>query len=775
MLFVVLSGFVLAVFAPLVHRVAAPVSNWLLALLPAGLTWYFAQFLADNARGEPQRFVDPWAPDLGVSLSFYVDGLSLVFALLICGIGTLIVIYAGAYLKGHANLGRFHGFILSFMASMLGLVLADNIITLFIFWELTSVTSFLLIGFSHRDSASRRSAVQALVVTGGGGLSLLAGLLLLSSMAGSMELSVILASPEVLQNHALYLPALILVLGGAFSKSAQVPLHFWLPNAMAAPTPVSAYLHSATMVKAGVYLLARMNPGLGGTEVWTLTLVLFGGATLLVGTILAIRQTDLKLMLAYTTVASLGLLVMLIGIGNKKAIEGAMLYLVAHSLFKGALFMVAGTIDHETGTRKLTDLGGLRGAMPITFAAAALAALSMGGMPPFFGFYAKEYLYAGTYDAGALAAFATAAAVAGNVLMFGVAGLIAIVPFLGDRRPTPKTPHEGGPGLWLGPVVLSGLALIAGLLSVGGTLAELPSDYIIGPAYAAVAGEPHKVHLHIWEGFKPPLYLSVLTIGLGALTVWQGRRVRAFVASVIDDKWGMDRGYDQLLLALNGAAREVTQIVQSGRMKLYMLVTFVVLVATLAVPMLMAAPIPLPTLASLPDIRFYEAGLYLLAACGALAVIYSHSRIRALVSVGVLGTAVALMFLLYGAPDLSFTQFMVETLSVVVLALVLVRLPVDGYDRRSPASILIHSGVGIAVGILFSLLLYSVLLTPLDTTLSDFFTAKSYPDAFGRNIVNVILVDFRALDTFGEIAVVLVAGIAALALIRVRDMRRQDP
>jgi multicomponent Na+:H+ antiporter subunit A len=296
MLAATLAPFVLAVFAPFVRRRVGDSAGWVLAVLPAGLTLYFAQFLGPVASGETFVFATEWVPALGISLSFYVDGLSLLFALLISFIGTFIVLYAGAYLKGHADLGRFFMFILMFMGSMLGLVLSDNVVTLFVFWELTSITSFLLIGFNHDKPRSRRAALQALVVTGGGGLALLAGLLLMAQIGGSMELSTLLANGDVLREHPWYLAVLILVLAGAFTKSAQVPFHFWLPNAMEAPTPVSAYLHSATMVKAGVYLLARMNPGLGGTEIWQIILMSFGGVTLLVGAILALRNTDLKLM-----------------------------------------------------------------------------------------------------------------------------------------------------------------------------------------------------------------------------------------------------------------------------------------------------------------------------------------------------------------------------------------------------------------------------------------------------------------------------------------------
>ena len=358
-LWVALAPFAAAVLAPILVRLFGGGAAWLLALVPAAMFAHFAGFLAPVADGQVLLFSADWIPSLGVRYAIRLDGLSLLFALLITGIGTLIVVYSGGYLKGHPRLGRFLSFILMFMGAMLGLVLGDDLLALFVFWELTSITSFLLIGFDNTREAARRAALQALLVTGGGGLALLAGFLLITQVTGATSMTALLALPEGLRDSALYLPIFILVLGGAFTKSAQVPLHFWLPNAMEAPTPVSAYLHSATMVKAGVYLLMRLQPVLGDTVEWMTVLPLFGGATLLVGGFLAVRQTDLKLMLAYTTVASLGLLVMLTGTSDARAIEGAALYLVAHSLFKGALFMSAGSIDHEAGTRDVTRLGGL--------------------------------------------------------------------------------------------------------------------------------------------------------------------------------------------------------------------------------------------------------------------------------------------------------------------------------------------------------------------------------------------------------------------------------
>ncbi len=770
MLLAVLSGFVLAAFAPLVQRALGGRAGWVLALLPAALFAYFASFAPEIAAGGTVREATAWLPQLGVELSFYLDGLSLVFALLITGIGTMIVIYSGGYLDGHAHQGRFFSFILMFMASMLGLVVADDVIALFVFWELTSITSFLLIGFDHLRAASRRAAVQALVVTGIGGLSLLAGVILMGLVTDAWSLSRLIGLGEALTASPLYVAIFVLVLGAAFTKSAQVPFHFWLPNAMEAPTPVSAYLHSATMVKAGVYLLMRLNPALGDTALWSTTLTAFGAATLITGTVLSIRQTDLKLILAYTTVASLGLLVMLTGLGSEVAIEGAVLYLVAHSFFKGALFMLAGCVDHETGTRDITRLGGLRAAMPATFAFALLSALSMGGLPPFVGFLAKESIYAGTI--GASSAWAvTAVAVIGNGLMFAAAFAVAWLPFAGDRVETPKKPHEAPLSLLTGP------ALLAVLGPVFGIATAITGHWIVTPMASAIAGEAMESHLSLWHGVNTPFLLSIATVLLGLGLLWRIAELRAGFARMLTAiGWGPDRGYDQVLAGLERLCAIVIGIVQPGILRRYLLVVYLIFGLALATPFILgSALVSQPGFAlGLTEAHFHELGILVLAVIGAISLLFARTRLTAIVALGIQGSAVALIFLLFGAPDLSFTQFMVETLSVVILTLVMTRLRLDAVDIRSTNERIIDGGVALLVAGGVATMLTAVTERPLDMRLSDFFTEASVPLAHGHNIVNVILVDFRALDTLGEITVVMVTGLSVIALIRLRARRKSQ-
>jgi multicomponent Na+:H+ antiporter subunit A len=765
MLAILALPFAAALIAPFAVRAAGYKAVWGLALAPAAIFVWLAGFAPEIAGGAVFTGGFRWIPSLGVNLSWYLDGLSLVFGLLISGIGTFIILYAGGYLKGHEHLGRFLSFMFLFMGSMLGLVMADNFYTLIVLWEMTSITSFLLIGFDHSRQASRRAALQALVVTGGGGLFLIAAMIVIHYATGVSELSLLLATGGALRESPFYVAAFVLVLGAAFTKSAQFPLHFWLPNAMEAPTPVSAYLHSATMVKAGVYLLMRLNSVLGDTVAWETVLPLFGGATLIAGTLLAIRQTDLKLMLAYTTVASLGLLVMLTGFGSEKAVEAAVYYLFAHSLFKGGLFMVAGAIDHEAWTRDIRKLGGLRKAMPITFAAAALGAISMAGLPPFIGFIAKEEIYYALAVPGGWAMFLTLVAIVGNALMLVIGAAIAIRPFLGEMRHArgamDGAVHEGPALLWLGPVVLGVLGLLSALAWTW------TNATIISPMASAVAGEAVSAKAMPIPHIGIPLLLTLVTIALGIAVFLRLKQARFAMARLLQRiGWGPDKGFDQAIAGLIALSRRITPLFQGGRLETYMRTVFVALALLLAISLVSFGE--LPAMPQFPQLTFYEWGVILIAVVGIGAVLWASNRLTAIVSLGIQGFAVALIFMLFGAPDLSFTQFMVETLSVVILALVMTRLTLHKSDHRPWPARLRDGSIALFAGGGLGLLLLSVTQTPFDTRLSDFFAQYSYVIAHGRNIVNVIIVDFRGLDTLGEIAVVMVAGLAILALIRIR-------
>ncbi len=756
------SPFLAALLAPLVIRGIGHAGSWVLALAPLLAFIHFLTFLPEIAKGGVVTGGYAWVPSLNLSFSWFLDGLSLTFALLITGIGTLIVLYSGGYMKGHPQQGRFLAFILLFMGSMLGLVVSDSFLMLFVYWELTSLTSFLLIGFDHQREAARRAALQALMVTGLGGLSLLAGLIFLWNMTGVTQLSLLVNVDDMLRQSPFYLAALLLVLGGAFTKSAQFPFHSWLPNAMEAPTPVSAYLHSATMVKAGVYLLMRLNPVMGETPAWEILLPFFGGVTLIAGTVLAVRQTDLKLMLAYTTMGSLGLLVMLTGFGAPHAVEAAVLYLVAHSLFKGALFMVAGLIDHEAGTRDVTKLGGLRADMPVTFAAAVLAALSMGGLPLFLGFLAKEEIYYALAHGDLRAILFTLVAVFGNGLMFVIAFAVALKPFLGAPVQTPRHAHEGPLLMWLGPALLAALGLFAGIFS------GVTHRFVSTPMASAVAGQPVAVEITTIPHIGMPLLLSIVTVAFGLLVYRQLDRARDSMQRLLDAIGsGPDRGFDHVVAGLVRLSVAVTRIVQPGRLEIYITATFILLALTLLVPPFVYGELPqMPQWPS--DVFFHEWAIFALALIGLAAVLCARDRLTAIVSLGIQGFAVAVIFLLFGAADLSFTQFMVETLSVVILALVMRRLRLSPRDHRPLRQLVSDTVIAIACGLGFTLFLLKATQLPFNGALTEFFNAYSKVVAHGANVVNVIIVDFRGTDTLGEISVVMITGLAVLALIRVR-------
>jgi multicomponent Na+:H+ antiporter subunit A len=767
MLTAVLSGFLLALGAPWLTPLLGRHSGRWFALLPLALTVYFASHIPSVMGGASVLQAHAWVPGLGVQLSFLLDGLSLLFALLISGIGVLVFVYAGRYLETHPHLGRFWAYLLVFMASMLGLVLADNLIALFVFWELTSISSYLLIGVDHERERARKAALQALLVTAGGGLALLAGFVLLALAGGSFELSELLGRGDAVRAHALYTPVLLLVLAGAFTKSAQVPFHFWLPSAMEAPTPVSAYLHAATMVKAGVYLLARMHPVLGGTDSWTLLVATFGAVTMATGMVLALRQTDLKLILAYTTVAALGTLTMLLGLGTEPAIKAAMVFLVVHSLYKGALFLVAGALDHATGTREVTQLGGLWPALPVTAAAGGLAALSMAGLPPLFGFIGKELIYEAAMGAEAWMLFFLAASMLAGVLLVAVAGLVGLQPFIGPTLPTPHTPHEPPPELWLGPAVLAVLGLLFGLLPflVGRTL--------LAPAVAAVHGAPAPFELYLWHGFNVTLLLSLLTVAAGAGLYLSRERART-VLSGADPL--LARGpaywYERSLDALNWIAQAQTSLLQNGYLRYYLLTLIGTTVGLAAYTLAARGGLDF-ALRPFGRLQFYEVVVAVLLLVAAFVAVRSASRLGAVAALGVAGYSVALVYVLFGAPDLAITQILVETLTVLLFVLVFYRLP--RFARLSPLYSRVRDAlVAGSMGVLMTVLVLAAVDARLFAHISDYFVDQSVPAAHGRNIVNVILVDFRSLDTLGEIVVLVLAAIGVYALMKLYPGRERQ-
>ncbi|TFH88773.1 putative monovalent cation/H+ antiporter subunit A [Billgrantia azerbaijanica] len=753
---VVLSGFVLAAAAPFLFRWLGDRTAAIMALFPAALVlWLLAQWPTVVA-GEPLWLEMAWVPGLGISLDFLIDGLSLLFALLIAGIGAFVLLYAGEYLRGHPDLPRFLVIITAFMMSMLGLVLADNLVALFVFWELTSITSYLLIGFNHTDLPARKAALQGLLVTVAGGLALMAGLVMLAIAGESWSLAELATRGDSLREHPLYTPMLLCVLLGAFTKSAQFPFHFWLPNAMAAPTPVSAYLHSATMVKAGIYLLARLQPGLGGTELWIVILSLVGALTMFTGAFQAIRHINVKKLLAYSTVMALGTLTMLLGIGTEGAMVAFVTFLLAHSLYKGALFMVAGILDHETGTKDVTAMGGLRRVMPLTATVALIAAFSLAGLPPLLGFIGKELMFESVLDASHLTALILLLAFMAAFLTIAVAAIVALRPFFGEPHQTLRVAHEPPLAMLAGPAVLAALSLLLGL--VPGSL-----DGLVGVTVARLGAGEASVHLALWHGINVPLLLSLAGLVLGWLVYRRWDRVRARLA-YLDPLMarGPEAGYDALMAALVRLAEWQTRVLQNGYLRNYLAVTLLVLVALVGHAFFFrhAARFDVSI-----DVYLHEAVAVGLMIAGAVAACLMKSRLAAVAAVGVMGFSIALTFVLFSAPDLAITQLLVETLTVILLVLVLFRLPRFA-NLSAPGERLRDLIVASAFGLMVTLLMLAVLAGERLPRISDYMVDNSQPQGHGHNIVNVILVDFRALDTLGEIFVLALAAVGVYAMLR---------
>jgi multicomponent Na+:H+ antiporter subunit A len=759
MLLAVCSIFALSIAAPFLHRIAKDYCAPLLALLPGCLCCYFLSLAPAIASGDPIIEKWEWVPSLGANLTFYVDGLSLLFAILVTGIGTLILLFAGGYFKGVASSGRFFSLLLLFMGAMLGIVISDNLFALFVFWELTSISSYLLIGYNHKDEVSRSSALQALIVTGGGGLALLAAFVLLGLAAGSFEISGINQMGSDVLHHALYPLILIGVLIGAFTKSAQFPFHFWLPNAMAAPAPVSAYLHSATMVKAGVFLLARLHPSIADSPAFLWTASAIGGMTMFLGAIMGAISTDMKRMLAYTTVSILGCLTLLLGIGTNGALFAFGVLVLGHALYKGTLFLVAGTVEKVSGERDVRNLGGLASRLPVLGVAASFAALSMIGVPLFFGFVAKEAIYEAALYSTKLSGLWLTVMIASSALFVIVAILVGIKPFIGPAV-RDLTVKAAPTTMLIGPALLSLLGAVCFFIPTA------LGKYLIHPASVAVIGGASTITLKSWHGFNVVFGLSLLTIGLG-VTLYLGLpKFRHFGESSFGkDPFGAMALYERSLAGVLRFGQWQAGVLQNGYLRKYILVTVCVTTAFAGIVFILHTN--WSSLRFTFDLRVHEAALIIVMVAAVAILVRASSRLTAIVALGVLGYAVALVFMLYGAPDLTMTQLCIETLSVVLFVFVLYRLP--QFIRLSRRRTRVRDGIiASSVGALMACLVLVASSEPADSHLRQYYSAKAYEEAFGRNVVNVILVDFRALDTLGEITVLAVAAIGVFALLKLR-------
>lgn len=711
-----------------------------------------------------------WVPAIGVNLNFHIDGLSLLMLLMITGVGTAVFVYAGGYLAGHPQQNRLYILLTMFMIAMIGCVTADNLIVLFLFWEMTSLVSFLLVGFNHEDLSSRKSAQQALVVTGSGGLALLAGAILLGQVMGTLSIQEIIAAlPDTERTPALT-TALVLILLGAFTKSAQFPFHFWLPNAMSAPTPVSAYLHSATMVKLGVYLVARLDPGFGDWLLWQWTLQLFGSITAAWAMLLALRERDLKRILAWSTVATLGTLVMLVGMDGRGATVAVGALLLAHALYKAPLFFVAGNVDHGTGTRVIDRLGNLRHAMPFTAAAALLAGLSMAGVPLSFGYVVKDVITEAKAVGDVMEIVKVANTIFGAVAV-AVAGVAAVRIFWRHpgRNDTPEA-HEGDLSLIAPPLLLASMGIVLGIF-------PFMADWLVSVASQAMSPRAEAVAVHFALEVGPGLLSLLVTLGIGAAIFWYWdplHRLFDRLAGVLDS-FSMVANYERFLKGIPATAAWTTRALQHGRLPDYgvLLLGFV---SALMGGILLAGWSQWVWPAWITPTAGFVGACAIIATGGVLAVLM-RDRLVLLLASGLVGFGSAVFFMYVGAPDVAFTQFVVESVFVIVVASVLLKLKQRGMGQGLAGAHVSRSAlvVSLVFGGVVTLWLLVAVGGAFDPMLSQFFAEKSVPEAHGRNVVNVILVDFRALDTLGEISVVMLSFLAALPLLQaVRAHMRND-
>ncbi len=699
-----------------------------------------------------------WMPSLGLNFTLMLDGLGFFFAFLILGIGLLIIAYGRHYLSRKDNMGEFFTYLLLFQGAMVGIVLSDNILLLLVFWELTSLSSFLLIGYWKHLPEGRQGARMALAVTGTGGLAMIGGMLILGQIVGSYDLSVILKNRDLIQADPLYVPALVLILLGCFTKSAQFPFHFWLPHAMAAPTPVSAYLHSATMVKAGIFLMARMWPVLSGTPEWFVIVTTAGLVTMVLGAVIALFKHDLKALLAFSTVSHLGLITMLLGTGTAFGAFAAIFHILNHATFKAALFMSAGIVDHEAHTRDIRRLGGLRTLMPVVFTIATLAALSMAGIPFLNGFLSKEMMLEEAHHTVLFGSHWLVPVMATVGSLFSAAYCFRFIghTFLGPVRDDyPQKPHDPNPGMWLPPAILAVLVVVIGVAPF------LVQDFVILVAKAVIGGtaDLEVKDIKIWHGLVPALYMSIIAVlgGLALMLIFKPL-LKFWEAAPRPEAKVI---FDGVIDAAVSASRWLIQGLHNGAFTRYAMIGAITILAagyhawvtgTFSAPtreLTAAGPVPIAGWAML------------VAATGGL-VLMHRNRFLALILIGIVGLMVSVAFVFLSAPDLAMTQFTVEVVTIILLLLALNFLPNRTPIESSTLRRVRDGAVAIAGGIATFALAYHYLLRDAVTTpISEFHLANSYKGGGGTNVVNVILVDFRGFDTYGEITVL---GIAALII-----------
>ncbi|MCP3760800.1 Na+/H+ antiporter subunit A [Domibacillus sp. A3M-37] len=787
----VLAPFIMAVFVPVLRKKAALIhTGWFVLILPIVLFGTFLQYLPVTMNNNSVMQTASWIPSLGINFTVYMDGLSLLFALLISGIGSLVVLYSIYYLsKTKESLHHFYVYLLMFMGAMLGVVLSDNVITLYMFWEFTSISSFLLIAYWYDRERSRYGALKSMLITVFGGLMMLGGFLVLSIMGNTFSIRELAAQATELNEHPLFLLAMILVLLGAFTKSAQFPFYIWLPDAMEAPTPVSAYLHSATMVKAGIYLVARFSPIFAFSGYWFWIVGTVGLFTMVWASFNAVKQTDLKGILAFSTVSQLGLIMSLLGIGAASlhfdslddnifttAVIAAIFHLINHATFKGSLFMVVGVIDHETGTRDIRKLGGLMSFMPITFTLSVIGAFSMAGLPPFNGFLSKEMFFLSMvqlmelnlFNIDTWAVLFPVLAWVGSVFTFIYSMIIVFKVFTGKFQPKKleKKPHEAPVGMLISPIILALLVVVFGLFP------NLLSYSLIQPAAAAIVpsiippGEQLYVNIYFWHGINAELLMTIGVVAVGILLYkFMPKWVRVY--EYFPGKITLNQFYNAGLYAAERGSNAITNAYMTGFIRTYLVYIFAFFIAALGFTMWAKDAFRYDASAVAP-IGLYEGCLIIVLLAATLTILMAKSRLTSIISLGAVGYTVSLFFVIFRAPDLALTQLVIETISTALFLLCFYHLPKlsrhEEKRRFQAGNAIIAAGVGIIV----TLLGISAHSSKFFASINEYYIENTYEKAGGENMVNVILVDFRGFDTLFEIAVLSVAALGIYGLIKLR-------
>lgn len=785
-----------ALFIPLLFKKVGQIhTGWFVLLVPAALFIYYSTLLPSIAEGGNRVSELQWIPSLDIAFIAYIDGLSLLFSLLITGIGALVVLYSIFYLDKHREqLHNFYVYLLMFMTAMLGVVQSDHLISLYLFWELTSISSFLLIGYWYTRDRSRFGALKSMLITVFGGLMMLGGFVLLSIMGGTYSIRELITQVPDLAGHDFFVWALVLILLGAFTKSAQFPFYIWLPDAMEAPTPVSAYLHSATMVKAGLYLVARFTPIFAVSSTWVWLVTGIGLFTMFWASFWALKQRDLKGILAFSTVSQLGLIMSLLGasavayhvedaVGTYFVYAGfaAVFHLINHAVFKGSLFMIAGIVDHETGTRDIRKLGGLMSLMPISFTIAMIGSFSMAGLPPFGGFLSKEMFLTGmvTLTEFDLFQFDTwgilfpVVAWIGSVFTFIYSFYFVFYTFAGKHKPEqlPKKAHEAPIGMLLSPAFLAILVLVIFIIP------NVVGDWLVKPAVAAIQpflySSPQEVPVDVayWHGANTEFFMTLGIFAIGFLMFWTLRNWQKSY-DLYPESLTLNRLYDNMMILSDTGANRFSRLYMTGFMRTYLvyMFSFVIIIVLGTFVLNEAFAIDMNNLA---PVGLYEIVIMLAMFGSILTILFSKSRLTAIIALGAVGYTVALFFVIFRAPDLALTQLVIETISVALFLLAFYHLPQISRKEERLHFRLGNAVIALGVGVTMTLVALAAHSGKALPSISEFYKETVYTEAGGGNIVNVILVDYRGFDTLFEIVVLGIAGIGIITLIKLRLTKKE--